>query len=134
MPAHLVVGHLDGQPRFPTDPDGFVHRAQDTGPLVSHVGDVDPSAPARDAGEGDDFLGPGESSGDVCQAGGEAERTLVHAAGDHRLHLRELGGCRRPVRVPHDFLTDRPVPDEHREVGCGPVAGEGVEPGAERPG
>ena len=93
--GRFQVRYVHGNPGAPADLDRLFQGGGD--PLsVSHVGDVEASLLRHDLARLHELVCGGEALGDVVEPGGDADRSLDHAALDlppDQGHLKVVGGA-----------------------------------------
>ncbi len=96
--------------------DRFRERIEQPGALVAHVRRVQATAPCGRRDQGHELIGRGVHPGRVDQPGREPERAGVQRGLDlthHRPAFIVVGG---PGLGAHYGATDRPLPDEERDI------------------
>ena len=89
------------------DGDQLGDRLEQAVVLIPDVGDVHPARLVGRRGQGHELVGRGIEGGLVDQRGTDAEGALLHGLAHETLHLRQLGGIRRPVGVAEDVFAHR---------------------------
>ncbi len=123
----LLVGRLQvmnrrGHVRLARDAEHLVEAGVDLVGLGSLVRDVAAAEAARDPGQPNQLLGPGEAVGHVLERCREAERPGLHCVGHLSLHFLELGWGRGAIFTTDDRVAHAARADERTEVDGGRLA------------
>src|SRR4051794_40505136 len=95
---------MDRTAGFPADAVDLIHRAKESLDIVAaHVRDVDAAEGSDGLAQCNELVGVGVTTGDIVEAGGQADRSLLHGlahqaghavtlppAGSARLHAKDL--------------------------------------------
>ena len=130
--GRLDVTHLDGNPRFLTDPDRFLDRAEEVYALAADVACVEAAALSGDPSQRDELIGLGVAPRGVDEAGGESPGPVLEAPRRQALHLGQFLSRRGPAGKSHRCDPDRTVPDKLEDIHRRAVSLEPPEVVAER--